>query len=272
MIDVLIQAGHVTPREPGFEGGTGTVREQEFAAKMQKRLAAIMRADKRFRVKLCGGDIPDGHICDLFISLHGDGASAGAHGYSFGWPANGRDPGRGPALANLIATEWAKIGHPGGHHTDNYTDGMRGYYGWSRVIAGTEVLIEHGFLTNPGEQKWMFTHIEDMAQATYRAVLRHYKLQTVRKLAVVSVVHNDTVIATGNLLTPQTCRRIGGALVASGHKKPYTATSCGKEIAHGRIWRNGRASWLMRQVAKAVAQGHAVDIDGVVFITPDKKG
>ena len=74
MIRTLIQAGHVAPREPGFEGGTGTVREQEFALQCQQALAQILRADGRFHVELCPGDIPDGWVGDLFISLHADSA------------------------------------------------------------------------------------------------------------------------------------------------------------------------------------------------------
>ena len=103
MISVLIQSGHTYPREPGHESETGTVREQEFSTKMGKRLVTIFAADKRFRVRTCGGDVPDGWVGDLFLSLHADGGAPEAHGYSFGWPANGRDAGRGPVLAGKLA-------------------------------------------------------------------------------------------------------------------------------------------------------------------------
>lgn len=277
MIDCLFQAGHVAPREPEYESGTGTVREQEFTLRMQKRLAVIFARDKRFRVRLCAGDVPDGWVGDLFLSLHGDGASQSSHGYSFGWPANGRDPGRGPALAERLAHEWGLLGHPGGHHANNYTDGMRGYYGWGRVSAPTKVLIEHGFLTNPGERAWMFAHVEEMAQATYRAILAHYGLAPVRRVLNANVVYGSKVIASGALLTSTTCRRIGAALVASGHRKPFTArvVDNGPDpdlvVAHGRLWVGGRPSWLMRQVAAAVAQGKTVSIDGVVTVAPHPK-
>ena len=273
MISVLIQSGHTYPREPGHESETGTVREQEFSTKMGKRLVTIFAADKRFRVRTCGGDVPDGWVGDLFLSLHADGGSAEAHGYSFGWPANGRDPGRGPELAKRLAAEWSRIGHPGGHHSDNYTDGMRGYYGWSRVVAPTEVLVEHGFLTNPGERSWMFSHVDEMAQATYRAILNHYGLKPVRSAALATVTLGDVVVADGLLLTARVCRRIGYALRASGRSKPFTArVEGGPVIAHGRLWVGGRASWLMRQVSRAVRQGHVVVLDGVVRITPHKEG
>ena len=272
MIDVLIQSGHVFPREPGHESETGTVREQEFTRAMQKRVELVFARDRRFRVRTCSGDVPDGWIGDLFLSFHADGGGASASGYSFGWPANGRDPGRGPNLARLLAAEWAALKHPGGHHTDNYTDGMRGYYGWSRVVAATKVLIEHGFMTRPEEQAWMFAHVDEMAQATYRAILKHYGLRPVRRTPMATVTYGSDVVANGELLTGPVCRRIGAALRNAGHRKPFTARVVdGPVIAHGRLWLGGRASWMMRRVARAVGQGHVVSLDGVVFVTPYKE-
>jgi len=175
MPKVLIQAGHVAPREPGFESGTGTVREQELTARMQGALAAKFQADGRFTVTLAPGDLPDGWTGDVALFLHGDGAgNPSAHGFSFGWPDG--DPGRAPALATLITSGFLGLGHPGGHHPDNYTGGLRGYYGYRRTTAPTRLLIEHGFMTNPGEQAWVFQHLGELANATYRAVVAHLGL------------------------------------------------------------------------------------------------
>lgn len=174
-IRVLVQAGHVAPREPGFESGTGTVREQELTKALQRRLVALFRADERFEPVPCPGDIPDGISVDAALFLHGDGAaSSAASGYSFGFP----DDRVNAKLARLIDEEFQKIPGRPPHHADNYTAGLREYYGYRRVDApGPEVLVEHGFLTNPGEQKWIFANLDELANAEYRAVCRYYRLE-----------------------------------------------------------------------------------------------
>lgn len=165
---VLVQAGHNPPREPGFESGTGTAGEIEFVKGVADRLLALLRRDSRFQGIYSPGDIPNGIKVDAALFLHADGAgSPTASGYSFGFPpfnVNSR-------LARLIGQEFAKIpGHPP-HHADNYTAAMRGYYGFSRVdTPGPEVLVEHGFLTNPGERKWLLGHKDELALAEYRAL------------------------------------------------------------------------------------------------------
>jgi N-acetylmuramoyl-L-alanine amidase len=171
---VLVQAGHNPPREPGFEGGTGTVREIEFTKRVADRLVKMLDDDGRFDGIYQPGDIQNGIKVDAAIFLHGDGsASAAASGFSMGFPKGAVNK----TLATLITEEFMKLpGHPP-HHTDNYTGGLRGYYGYSRVdTLGPEVLVEHGFLTNVGERAWMFANIDNLAAAEYRALLRFFKL------------------------------------------------------------------------------------------------
>jgi N-acetylmuramoyl-L-alanine amidase len=179
-IRVLVQAGHVAPREPGFEGGTGTVREQELTKAMRRRLIRLLRADTRFDPVPCPGDIPDGVAVDAALFLHGDGSTnQTATGYSFGFPIHPVNE----KLANLIDREFKKIpGHPP-HHEDNYTGGLREYYGYRRVpTAGPEVLVEHGFLTNPGEQRWIFKHLGALANAEYRALCRFFDVEPTHEI------------------------------------------------------------------------------------------
>lgn len=191
---VLVQAGHLAPREPGFEGGTGTVREQELTHAVRRRLVRLLRHDGRFRPIPCPGDIPDGIRVDAAIFLHGDGAdSPSASGYSFGFPdfeVNAR-------LARLIGEEFEKIpGHPP-HRADNSTGGLRSYYGYRRVdTPGPEVLVEHGFLTNPREQRWIFANLGRLAQAEYVALCRFFGLEP-RGLAVMEASPTGfTLVAT----------------------------------------------------------------------------
>lgn len=172
---ILIQAGHLAPREPGFEGGTGTPGEIELVKAIRDKLVALLRRDGRFEAIPVPGDIPDGIRVDAALFLHADGAgNPRASGYSFGYP----DDRVNRRLAELIAVEFNKIpGHPP-HHTDNYTPDLRGYYGYARVATpGPEVLVEHGFLTNPSERAWLVTHVDELAHAEYAALLRYFLLE-----------------------------------------------------------------------------------------------
>jgi N-acetylmuramoyl-L-alanine amidase len=173
-IRVLVQAGHIAPREPGFEGGTGAIREQELTKAVRRRLVALLAADSRFEPVPCPGDIPDGVDVDVALFLHGDGAEdKAATGYSFGFPIHPVNE----KLAKMIDEEFQQIARRPPHHEDNYTGGLREYYGYRRVpTAGPEVLVEHGFLTNPRERRWMFRNLSRLANAEYRALCRFFGL------------------------------------------------------------------------------------------------
>lgn len=174
---ILIQAGHIAPREPGFEGGTGTIREQEFTRKLRDKLVALLEEDGRFLPIPCAGDIPNGIKVDAALFQHGDGAANSTRrGFCFGYPAGAVNK----RLATLISGQYMKLpGHPP-RGKDNYTGGLSGYYGYSRVdTTGPEVLIESGFLTNPAEQAWLFANITQLAAAQHRALLAYFKLAPV---------------------------------------------------------------------------------------------
>lgn len=174
-LKVLVQAGHISPREPGFESGTGTAGEQELVRAIRDNLVGLLRSDPRFTAIPMPGAIPNGIQCDAALFLHADGSgSKDASGYSFGYPnypVNIR-------LARLIDEEFKKLpGHPP-HHRDNYTADLHGYYGFRRVsTAGPEVLVEHGFLTNPSEAAWLKSHVGELARAEYQALLNYFKLK-----------------------------------------------------------------------------------------------
>lgn len=174
MKTVLVQAGHVSPREPGFESGTGTAGEQALVLAIRDALCVFLKADSRFKALPMPGKIPRGTRCDAALFLHADGSSnPKASGYSFGYPAATVNV----SLARLIDKEFKKLpGHPP-HHADNYTADMHGYYGFSRTdTPGPEVLVEHGFLTNPSEAAWLRAHVKDLAGAEYRALLNYFNL------------------------------------------------------------------------------------------------
>ncbi len=169
----LIQAGHIAPREPGFEAGTGTSGEQELVAAIQSRLGKLLAADERFDVTLCPGDIPDGWKGDLFLALHADGsADPKASGFSFGYPPGCSECKK---LADTVAAWYVQIPGAPKRRRDNYTRALSGYYGWRRTDAPAKLLVEHGFLSNPGERAGLTSNVAGIAQAHYEAVLHYFQ-------------------------------------------------------------------------------------------------
>jgi Mannosyl-glycoprotein endo-beta-N-acetylglucosaminidase/N-acetylmuramoyl-L-alanine amidase len=172
---ILVQAGHRPPLEPGHEGATGAPGEAALVAEIQAALVGLLEGDRRFEPVPVPGRIPPGLDVDAAIFLHADGAtSPQASGYCFGYPlfpVNKR-------LADLIAAEIDLLpGHPP-RRTDNYTVNLAGYYGFRRVVTdGPEVVVEHGFVTNPGEREWLCGHVASLAAAEYAAVCRFFGLE-----------------------------------------------------------------------------------------------
>lgn len=173
MRKVLLQAGHVAPREPGFEA-VGTTGEQELVLAIRSALAKLLTADGRFQVTLAPGNIPDGWTGDLFLSLHADGAaSPAASGFSFGYPP---DSPASERLADTFAATYERIPGAPARRRDNNTPDLSGYYGWRRTTAPAKLLVEHGFLTNPGERAWLTGHVTEIARSHYTAILSYYNL------------------------------------------------------------------------------------------------
>lgn len=171
----LIQAGHVAPREPGFEAGTGASGEQPLVKAIQSKLGKLLAADPRFQVTLCPGKIPAGWKGDLFLALHADASpSPKASGFSFGYP-----PGCSECklLADTFAAWYEQIPGAPARRGDNYTPNLTGYYGWRRTDAPAKLLVEHCFLTNPGERVWAFSHLDAISASHYEAILHYFKLE-----------------------------------------------------------------------------------------------
>ncbi|MCR4340959.1 MAG: N-acetylmuramoyl-L-alanine amidase [Gemmatimonadaceae bacterium] len=171
---LLLQAGHVAPREPGFPA-VGTDGEQELVSAIQSRLGKLLAADLRFDVTLCPGAIPDNWNGDLFLSLHADGSRyRQSSGFSFGFPPGCSECKR---LADTFAAWYVQIPGAPNRRRDNYTTALSGYYGWRRTFAPAKLLVEHGFLTNPGERAWLLGNVQQIAQAHYEAVLHYFRLE-----------------------------------------------------------------------------------------------
>jgi hypothetical protein len=172
---ILVQAGHQRPLQPGFEGQTGAPGEAELVADIQHALVGMLNQDPDFHGVPAPGRIDRNINVDGAIFLHADGFSnPSAGGYSVGYPP-GFEVNR--RLAQLIADEIEKLpGHPR-RRPDNNTNDMKFYYGFGIVeTPGPEVLVEHGFVTNPAEHRWLKAHVNALAQAEHNALRRFFGL------------------------------------------------------------------------------------------------
>lgn len=169
---VWVQAGHATPREPGYEDGTGAAggpfeTEAGFTLPVARRIVRQLRA--------CGGDarMTPGRVTPLaapgavFVSIHHDAPGGRAAIVWATCPDEriARRPGRRPPtqvgdavearsrdLALSVHRRYAAV-----HGPDNGADGdlaspagraaprdLREYHGFFRTDAGARVVIEAG--------------------------------------------------------------------------------------------------------------------------------
>ncbi len=178
---VLIHLGHVLPREPGFESGTGTTGEIEEVSAIGHELNRLLLKDKRFKPTLCPGKIPRGWTGNVVLALHCDGSgNKEASGYSLGWPTTQYGPKTAKMRYALVKAYESLPGHPP-RHAFNYTTNMSRYYAWSRTNADVKILIEHGFLTNPKERTWLVKNRKKIAGAWYTALLDYFNLKPLPK-------------------------------------------------------------------------------------------
>src|SRR5687768_14711310 len=103
---ILVQMGHVAPRDPNHENETGANGEQELVKLIGPRLRNLLNADPRFEAVLVPGLIPRGVRVDAAIFLHGDGAgNPNSRGYSYGFPVHPVNK----KLRDLLENEYQKI-------------------------------------------------------------------------------------------------------------------------------------------------------------------
>jgi hypothetical protein len=173
---IMVQAGHQRPLQPHHLTQTGAPGEAELVAKIQGKLVELLNADAHFHGVPMPGLIDEGVHVDGAVFLHADGAANhSASGYSLGFPVNGDPQHVNRRLANLIAEEIEKIpGHPH-RRPDNNTKDMAQYYGFGHThTPGPEVLVEHGFVTNPHEHDWLNRHVSQIAHAEFTAIRRFF--------------------------------------------------------------------------------------------------
>jgi hypothetical protein len=169
---IILQVGHEAPREPGHEGATGAAGEVEFNRIVAQAIEKRIVCDKRFSVRIIPGRIPDDirnnpRAGDVFISLHCDGSNDPRRG---GWGIGFPDHEVNRRLARHLKVEFDKF-HRSGFIGWNYTPNMSGYYAWNDLdIPGPEILVEHGFVSNPVERAWLHRTRHRFAEAYYQAI------------------------------------------------------------------------------------------------------
>lgn len=232
MKTILVQAGHLAPRQPGHESQTGTGGEIDLVTRIRDQLVSLLAADGRFTVLAMPGYIPHGIKCDAALFLHADGSvNPATSGYTFGYPAGYAV---NKKLADLIDKRFRQIPHPAKRGRDNYTRDLAGYYGFGTVdTPGPEVLVEHGFLTNPQERAWLTTHTHQLANAQYLALLDYFAM-------------------TPPVPKPAPAR----PPVAAQHEPPWHAHVGTRLIATGRLI----DATFVRAIATELRAGHTVTL------------
>ena len=164
MSTAILQAGHYG-RTSGATGAFADGRHVErdlmiLVARAARDLidavpgwsATIIPAD----ADVSGSDPYRRYRGDAFVALHGDASgSARAAGGSVGYRTS---DGRALAEAWKAAYRNEVGAHIGAWRGDNYTTGLSGYYGHRRAVAvgnTRAAVVEHGFLTNPAERRYL---------------------------------------------------------------------------------------------------------------------
>jgi N-acetylmuramoyl-L-alanine amidase len=179
---IVIQKGHNLPLQFPESGATGATGEATTTDALGDAIKRRLEKDSRFNVRIIPSRVPadlngPGAKGDAFISLHCDGSSDPKRdGWGIGGPGSVKQKpvGVNGRLAELVRAQIAKF-HRSEFIDWNYTVNMSEYYAWSRVdISGPEILVEHGFSSNPKERAWMLENKGKFAEAYYIALCKFF--------------------------------------------------------------------------------------------------
>lgn len=138
----VLQKGHV----PRTRGATGAPGEQGYNQAVCNEAARILRGQGH-TVHVIPADPESYPAGDVFVAVHYDGSnSPQARGASVGY----RDAG-GQYWAQRWKEAYQRLGWFGGFRQDNYTAGLRGYYGTGRSNTDDSFILEGGFGSHPTE-------------------------------------------------------------------------------------------------------------------------
>ena len=158
MSRVVVQMGHCFRKR----GATGTHREQEFVSQLGPRIKELVELKGVHTVEVILADQYGVAPADLFLALHCDGSTSNrAHGASVGYPSYVASESQ--VYAQLWKYAHRLAGYRWGFRPDNYTAALRRYYYYDNIKAPARLVIEHGFLTTPVEERWLFANVDRVA-------------------------------------------------------------------------------------------------------------
>lgn len=159
--DFLISAGHEgrpasCAHFPQHKCNLGAAGEREWTPIVADAAARALRA-KGFRVARLPADFTGTYRLKAAIFIHFDGSDppCGSRA-SVGYPATRASAELAAAWHKLYARYW-----PFGFQPDNFTDGLRNYYGYKQIEAKDGALVlELGEITCPAQHAWLASRLE----------------------------------------------------------------------------------------------------------------
>lgn len=166
--DIIVQLGHVGRKK----GATGAYREQEFNQKLGDCMEPLLKASG-IRYRIMGADNwlkPEPNKTKIFFAIHYDGSTnKKARGFSCGYKV-----GTNQRFKDTMAISYKQLSGFQ-QRSDNYTTGLKNYYGWKHADADFYLLLEHGFGTNDIEREWMFANIDRIAKHHVDVIVKFLK-------------------------------------------------------------------------------------------------
>lgn len=179
---IALQAGHWRAGEVPDElsrlrtNGTrwGDVMEWHVTLEIAERTATLLR-EQGYTVEILPATVPPGYRADLFISIHADGFhSSSASGFSVASPRRDRSGGRAAEFAGVLNRTYLQATQlrqrlPTWRMQRYYAFNTRRYrHAIDPATPG--VIIETGFLTNPGDREIIVDAPERSARGIAAAV------------------------------------------------------------------------------------------------------
>ena len=182
---VALQAGHWKAQEAPDElrglrnnGGTTGGGKTEWEVNLEiARLAGALLEDAGYTVDILSATVPQAYRADAFVAIHADGNNdSSVAGYRVGWPRRDATR-RASELAEVLADTYGAA--TGIRYLPVATRRMRGYYAfrynrYRHAIHPTTVavIIETGFLTNPGDRAVIVTDPARAAKGIFEGLTR----------------------------------------------------------------------------------------------------
>jgi hypothetical protein len=167
--DVVVQAGHQNTPD-GMTGGESQYgKEIEWTPVVADEAVRILKGAGVDAVKIDASikSKSTGYRCKLATFVHFDDPDSGETGPSVGYPVGMGNEGAAQQWKTLYKSFWP---FPETWHADNYTNDLRGYYGYRYTqTADAEFLIELGDLQSERQALWMKPRLKWLG-----ALLAHY--------------------------------------------------------------------------------------------------